>query len=313
MGMAEVVPGVSGGTIAFITGIYEDLIESIKSIDIEFFKLIFSLKWKSAFEKINGKFLVFLIAGMVLGIVISLFLVTYLLEHHSEVLWGFFFGLIIASSIYIGGMVSSWNIKTIPLLILGAAISYAVTTVTPAGGTESLPIVFLSGAIAISALILPGVSGSFILLLLGMYSVVIPHVRSLISSPNSHSFLIVLVFGLGCLLGLAVFSRVLSYAFKTYKDATLSILTGFMIGSLNKIWPWRNPLQWLDKETYQTISSANASFSDFADKEIKILTEAKVMPSAYDGDANTVFVIVALVVGMGLIYLLAQLEYKDTD
>lgn len=311
MGMAEVVPGVSGGTIAFITGIYEDLIETIKSVDVEFFKLFFTLKWKSAFEKINGLFLVFLMSGMVIGIVVSLFLVTYLLENHSEGLWGFFFGLIIASSIYIGRMVSSWNAKTIIFLIVGAVVSYAVTVVTPAGGTESYPFVFFSGAIAISALILPGVSGSFILLLLGMYGVIIPHVRSLISAPNSQSFLIVLVFGLGCILGLAVFSRVLSYAFKEYKDATLSILTGFMIGSLNKIWPWRNPLQWLDKETYETISSVNASFADYADKEIKILTEANVLPATYEGNANTVLVIGSVVLGLAIIYVLAKFEKKE--
>ena len=308
MGMAEVVPGVSGGTIAFITGIYEELIDTIKSVDIEFFKLFFTFKWKAAFEKINGMFLLFLVGGMLLGIVMSLFLVTYLLEHHGEGLWGFFFGLIIASSIYIGNKVSSWNIKTISLLLVGAIISYAITVVTPAGGTESLFFVFLSGALAISALILPGISGSFILLLLGMYSVIIPHVKSLISSPNTHSLLIVFVFGLGCIAGLGVFSRVLSYAFKEYKDATLAILTGFMIGSLNKIWPWRNPTRWLDKETYKTINSADAAFEDYASIEIKILTESNVMPATYSGDANTMLVLVSVVLGLLLIFLLAKFE-----
>lgn len=312
MGMAEVVPGVSGGTIAFITGIYEELLYTIKSVDIEFFKLFFSFKWKAAFAKVNGVFLMFLVVGMLLGIVLSLFVVTYLLENHSEGLWAFFFGLIIASSIYIGNKVSDWNIKTILLLIVGALISYAITIVTPAGGTESLPFVFFSGAIAISALILPGISGSFILLLLGMYGVIIPHVKSLISSPNSHSLLIVFVFGLGCILGLALFSRILSYAFKQYKDATLAILTGFMIGSLNKIWPWRNPTRWLDKETYKTIDSASASFIDYADKEIKILNEANVLPGSYDGDANVTLVIISGVLGLVVIYLLSKLEKKES-
>ena len=311
MGMAEVVPGVSGGTIAFITGIYEELIDTIKSVDVNFFKLFFTGKWKSAFEKINGLFLLFLIAGMVFGIIISLFLVTYLLENHGEGLWGFFFGLIIASSIYIGSKVSSWSIKAIVFLVIGAVISYAVTVVTPAGGSESLPFVFLCGALAISALILPGISGSFILLLLGMYSVIIPHVKSLISSPNSESFIITMVFGLGCLLGLAVFSRVLSYAFKQFKDATLAILTGFMIGSLNKIWPWRNPTAWLEKDTYQTYNSSVATFSEFADKEIKILTEANVLPSAYDGSPNTVVVVIAFFLGLLIIFLLSKVEKAE--
>lgn len=311
MGMAEVVPGVSGGTIAFITGIYQELIDTIKSVDINFFKLFFTGKWKSAFEKVNGLFLVFLIAGMVLGIVISLFLVTYLLEHHGEGLWGFFFGLIIASSIYIGRKVSSWNIKAIVFLIIGAIVSYAVTVVTPAGGSESLPFVFLCGALAISALILPGISGSFILLLLGMYSVIIPHVKNLISSPNSESFIITLVFGLGCLLGLGVFSRVLSYAFKEYKDETLAILTGFMIGSLNKIWPWRNPTSWLEKDTYETFNTDTSVFSEFADKEIKILTEANVLPATYEGSPNSALVVVAFCLGLLMIFLLAKFENTE--
>ena len=311
MGMAEVVPGVSGGTIAFITGIYEEFIDTIKSVDVDFFKLFFTFKWKAAFEKVNGMFLLFLLIGMALGIVISLFTVTYLLAHHSEGLWGFFFGLIIASSIYIGNKVDDWNIKTISFLIIGVIISYAITEVTPAGGTESLPFVFLSGAIAISALILPGISGSFILLLLGMYSVIIPHVKSLLSSPSTQSLIIVLVFGLGCLTGLAVFSRVLSHAFKKYKDATLSILTGFMIGSLNKIWPWRNPTSWLDKDSYQTINVSDSSFAEYADKEVKILTEANVLPGAYDGSPNAVLVIIAMVLGLLVIFLLAKFEKSE--
>lgn len=311
MGMAEVVPGVSGGTIAFITGIYEELIDTIKSVDVDFFKLFFTGKWKSAFAKVNGLFLVFLLCGMVLGIVISLFLVTYLLEHHGEALWGFFFGLIIASGIYIGRKVDNWNIKTIGLLLIGIVVSYAITVVTPAGGTESLPFVFLSGTVAISALILPGISGSFILLLLGMYGVIIPHVKSLLSSPNSQSLLIAIVFGLGCLVGLALFSRVLSYAFKRYKDATLALLTGFMIGSLNKIWPWRNPSSWLDKETYTSYNATSSSFADFAGKEIKILTEQNVFPAGYDGSPNTVLVIVALLVGLATIFLLSRFEANE--
>lgn len=311
MGMAEVVPGVSGGTIAFITGIYEELIDTIKSVDGSFFKLFFTGKWKQAFFKVNGLFLLFLLLGMVGGIIISLFLVTYLLEHHGEALWGFFFGLIIASGVYIARKVSSWNLKTILLLLVGTVISYAITVITPAGGTESLPFVFLSGAIAISALILPGISGSFILLLLGMYGVIIPHVKSLLSSPNSKSFLIALVFGFGCLFGLAIFSRILSYAFKEYKDATLAILTGFMIGSLNKIWPWRNITSWLDKETYQVFNVSLNSIANIGEKEIKILTEQNVLPAAYDGNPNTILVIGAMLFGLGLIYLLTRFESKE--
>lgn len=311
MGMAEVVPGVSGGTIAFITGIYEELIDTIKSVDGTFLKLFFTGKWKQAFVKVNGIFLLFLLIGMVAGIIVSLFLVTYLLEHHGEALWGFFFGLIIASGIYIGKKVSNWSGKTIALLVIGTLISYAITIITPAGGTESLPFVFLSGAIAISALILPGISGSFILLLLGMYGVIIPHIKSLLSSPSSKSLLIAVVFGLGCLTGLALFSRVLSYAFKEYKDATLAILTGFMIGSLNKIWPWRNITSWLDKESYEVFNVGANTISEFDGKEIKILTEQNVLPAAYDGSPNTILVVAAMIAGLILIYLLSRIETQE--
>jgi len=311
MGMAEVVPGVSGGTIAFITGIYEELIDTIKSVDIEFLKLFFSGKWKMAFEKINGVFLLFLLVGMVVGIVISLFLVTYLLDHHSEGLWGFFFGLIIASGIYIGKKVSQWNFKTVLLLLMGIVVSYGITVVTPAGGTESLPFVFFSGAIAISALILPGISGSFILLLLGMYGVIIPHVKSLLITPSITSLMIALVFGLGCLVGLAIFSRILSYAFKKYKDATLAMLTGFMIGSLNKIWPWRNPTSWLDKDSYSVYNASTSTFAEYAGKEIKILNEQNVLPYSYDGNPNTALVLGALIFGLGIIYILSKFENEE--
>ena len=313
MGMAEVVPGVSGGTIAFITGIYEELIDSIKSVDGSFFKLFFTGKWKEAFVKVNGIFLLLLITGMLVGIVLSLFLVTYLLEHHGEALWGFFFGLIIASGIYIANKVSSWNIRTIGLLIIGIVISYGITIITPAGGTESLPFVFMSGAVAISALILPGISGSFILLLLGMYGVIIPHVKSLLSSPNTESLLIAFVFGLGCLVGLGLFSRILSYAFKEYKDPTLAMLTGFMIGSLNKIWPWRNITSWLDKETYQVYSIPSNEVAELGTKEYKILTEQNVLPAAYDGNPNTILVIAAMIGGLVLIYLLSKIESEGAS
>ena len=228
MGIAEVIPGVSGGTIAFITGIYEELINTIKTV--------LSPAWLGTLRKegllatwqeINGPFLVFLLGGMATGVVLGVFGVTHLLEHYPEMLWAFFFGLIIASAIYIGRQVSSWGVVEILGLLIGGALSYYITVANPAQGSDSLVVIFFAGAIAISALILPGISGSFILLLMGMYTFIIPTVKEALQTFDSGSLMVVLVFALGCLVGLATFSRVLSWTFKHYKKPNLSYINRF--------------------------------------------------------------------------------------
>ncbi len=241
MGMAEVVPGVSGGTIAFITGIYERLIFSIKSIDLEFLKLVFSGKIAAAWKKIDGNFLVFLIGGMLLGIVIGVFAITWLLEHHPLLIWGFFFGLILASVYVVGKDIDTWNAGSIIALLAGAILVYYVTVAVPGSPSTALWFVFICGAVAISALLLPGLSGSFVLLLLGMYTFIIPKVKDILSGDLS-GLSVIIVFAVGCLTGLLSFSRVLTWAFKNYKNTTLAFLTGLMIGSLNKVWPWQQVL-----------------------------------------------------------------------
>ncbi len=241
MGMAEVVPGVSGGTIAFITGIYERLIFSIKSIDLEFLKLLFSGKVAAAWKKIDGNFLLFLIGGMLLGIVVGVFAITWLLEHHPLLIWGFFFGLILASVYVVGKDITSWNAGTVIALLLGTGLVYYVTVAVPGSPTTALWFVFICGAVAISALLLPGLSGSFVLLLLGMYTYIIPKVKDVLSGDLS-GLSVIVVFALGCLTGLLSFSRVLTWAFKNFKNITLAFLTGLMIGSLNKVWPWQQVL-----------------------------------------------------------------------
>ncbi len=241
MGMAEVVPGVSGGTIAFITGIYERLIFSIKSIDLDFIKLVFSGKIAAAWKKIDGNFLVFLLGGMILGIVIGVFAITWLLQHHPLLIWGFFFGLILASVYVVGRDIDKWNAGSIIALLAGTALVYYVTVAVPGSPTTALWFVFVCGAVAISALLLPGLSGSFILLLLGMYTYIIPKVKDILSGDLS-GLSVIIVFAVGCLTGLLSFSRVLTWAFKNYKNITLAFLTGLMIGSLNKVWPWQQVL-----------------------------------------------------------------------
>lgn len=241
MGMAEVVPGVSGGTIAFITGIYERLIFAIKSVDIELLRLIGKGKIAEAWKKIDGNFLVTLLTGMVIGIVVGVFAITWLLENEPIGIWSFFFGLILASCLVVGRDIDRWNASSIIALIIGTVLVYYVTIAVPSTGIEALWFVFICGAVAISALLLPGLSGSFILLLLGMYTYILPKVKEVLSG-NLEGLSVLVTFAVGCLVGVLSFSRVLTWAFKNYKNTTLAFLTGLMIGSLNKVWPWQQVL-----------------------------------------------------------------------
>ncbi len=289
MGIAEIIPGVSGGTIALITGIYEQLIESIKSIlGPEVWTTWRKQGLAAAWEKASGLFLVFLLAGMVLGIVLGAFGVKYIEENYPVFLWSFFFGLILASALYVGRQVKNWSIKEIAALVIGALVAYAITILSPAQGSESLVLVFFAGAIAISALILPGISGSFILLLMGMYSIILGALTDGIKTQDAGSLIIMVVFGLGCLIGLATFSRVLSWMFKRFHDLTMALLAGFMLGSLNKIWPWRNVIS-------TRINSSG--------EEVPFL-EKSVLPGAFEGDAQVIGVIILVIIGFGLVFIL---------
>ena len=305
MGMAEVVPGVSGGTIAFITNIYERLIEDIKKISA----IPFGIWKKNGFvyfwEYIDGTFLLSLLSGMIAGIVVGVVGITYLLEHYPSIIWGFFFGLIIASAIYIARKIETWKIAEILLLLAGICSAYYITMVSPTQGTENLLFVFLSGMIAICALILPGISGSFILLLLGMYTIVLHNAKALLSDFNTASLLLIIIFILGCVAGLTIFSNVLNYLFKRYHYPTLAILTGFMIGSLNRIWPWRNPTLWLNKESgdYTSILPPDVELEAF-----QIIKEMNVLPSNYEGSPFLIGVILSFLGGLTVVWFLAKSE-----
>lgn len=241
MGMAEVVPGVSGGTIAFITGIYERLIFAIKSVDMELLKMIFSGRFAAAWKKLDGSFLLTLFLGMAIGVGVGVFVITWFLENKPLGIWSFFFGLILASCFIIGRDIDRWNWQVILSLVLGAALVYYVTVAVPLTGRTELWYVFLCGVVAISALLLPGLSGSFILLLLGMYTAIIPRVKEILTGDLS-GLPIILAFAGGCIVGVLSFARVLSWAFRNFKNTTLAFLTGLMIGSLNKVWPWQEVL-----------------------------------------------------------------------
>ena len=236
MGAADVVPGVSGGTIAFITGIYEELIDSIKAVDLQAVKLLLKFKLAEFWKKINGNFLISVIAGIGISIFSLAKLMTWLLENHPIYIWSFFFGLIIASSVLVAKEIKKWNIFTVISLILGAVIAYGITVMTPSETPDSWWFIILSGAIAICAMILPGISGAFILLLMGKYTYILGAV-------SAFNIGVLLFFAVGAVAGITSFSHLLSWLLKHHHTATVSLLTGFMVGSLNKVWPWKETLQ----------------------------------------------------------------------
>ena len=310
MGIAEVIPGVSGGTIAFITGIYKTLIDSIKAIDLSLFSSLLKFRIGEVWEKLNGTFLMWLIAGMIGGILVGVFGVTYLLETYPEVLWGFFFGLILASIPYMLSQLNARGGSVVLFFILGAIVAYGITKLTPSQGSLSYTYVYIAGAIAISALVLPGISGSFMLLIMGLYTTIIPTIKAFLSSPELSEFALLFVFGLGCLTGLAVFSRIIAAAFEKYYNPTIALLSGFMLGSLNKIWPWRNPSQLLDKDSgnFISVNSGNVKSYDLKSESIKIVQEANVLPADYFYDGRLPIVIAAFVLGLVSVFLMSRFK-----
>lgn len=242
MGIAEVIPGVSGGTIAFITGIYEKLLVSIKQIDRKFFGLVFKGQLADAFFKINGPFLTKVLVGMVTGFLLGLFVITFLLENYPIHIWSLFFGLILASVYVVYKEIPKWRWQEIVAMVVGTVLVYLVTISSPASSEPTIIMLFIAGVLGISALILPGLSGSFVLLLLGMYTVVMPAIKDLLQDFNREALQIVGVFAAGALVGLFTFAHLLTWFYKNYRSITMAALTGFLVGSLNKVWPWQEVL-----------------------------------------------------------------------
>lgn len=283
MGAADVVPGVSGGTIAFIVGIYDELINSIKSINLESLKLFFSGKWATFWTKINGNFLFFLLAGIGISVFSLAKLITWLLVNQPILVWSFFFGLVLASTWFVSKDIKEWKSwKTWVAFVIGAVVAFYITVATPAETPSNLLFIFLCGVIAICAMILPGISGSFILVLLGKYFFIMDAVKTL-------DVVVIAVFGAGTCIGITSFSRILSYALAHFRNITLAVLTGFMLGSLNKVWPW--------KEVVETFVDSHG--------EVKPLIETNILPNAHVPEA-----VVLMVVGFFLVYFLEKLSAK---
>jgi len=283
MGAADVVPGVSGGTIAFIVGIYEELIDSIKSINLTSLKMLCSLKFSRFWKAVNGNFLLAILSGIGLSVFSLAKLITYLLVQEPVLVWSFFFGLVLASIWFVSREVAQWNAKTVIAFAAGAVAAYAITITTPAETSNDLWFIFLCGAIAICAMILPGISGSFILVLLGKYFFIMDAVKSLRIS-------VLLVFSGGSVIGISLFSRALSYALHRFHDITIAILSGFMLGSLNKVWPW--------KETIETYIDRHGV--------AKPLIETNILPDRQLWEA-----IGLAFAGFAIVYLLERLSLKN--
>lgn len=238
MGAADVVPGVSGGTIAFMTGIYEDLVGSLNNINMKALKLLFTGKIKEFWEHINGKFICSVLLGILISVLSIAKIMTYLLEIHPIQTWAFFFGLIVASSIFMIRDIKGWKLKEVVFMALGIVLGVTVCTLSPTQTPEDLWFVFISGAIAICAMILPGISGSFILLILGKYHFILKQVDDLTSGVFGKNVLVLVVFVLGCVVGILAFSKFLHWLLGKWEKETLIVLIGFIIGSLVKVWPW---------------------------------------------------------------------------
>ncbi|NNE78535.1 MAG: DUF368 domain-containing protein [Pricia sp.] len=285
MGAADVVPGVSGGTIAFISGIYEELITSINNVDLALFKSWKENGFKAAWQKLNGNFLLALFVGIAISIVSLAKLVSWLLENQPILIWSFFFGLVVASIVFVGKEVKKWNLGSITALIIGAVLAYYITTLPPSENIESLPFLFLSGALAICAMILPGISGAFILVLLGSY-------KTIIDAVHTVDLKIISVVGIGAIFGILSFAKLLKWMFTNYKNSTLALLTGFIVGSLNKIWPWKRVLE------TKTIG------------EKIVIIDENVSPFAFEGDNQLIYALISAIVGISLIFILEKTASK---
>lgn len=236
MGAADVVPGVSGGTIAFITGIYDELLRSIGAVPGAAM-LLFRGRIREAWATANANFLLILFGGILTSVFSLAKLITYLLAHHPIPVWSFFFGLILVSVYFVSKEIQRWDFSRIVGLVVGVLFAYVITVAAPMQWSSGGLSLFFAGAIAICAMILPGISGSFILVLLGLYPVVLGAVKNL-------DLAVMSVFAAGCLVGLLSFARVLSWMLDRWRDLTLAFLTGLMLGSLNKVWPWKETLTW---------------------------------------------------------------------
>ena len=283
MGVANVIPGVSGGTIALITGIYEELIDSLKSFDKKALKYILSFKINEFIDYTNLYFIIAVFGGSIFSVFSIANLFKFLFSNYPLYIWSFFFGLIIASIFFVGKKINKWDKSSVIALAIGTTIALSFTNISPASENDNLFFVFFCGIIGISGMMLPGLSGSFILILLGNYELL------LVKAVADLNIIILTVFFLGSLFGLLSFSHLLSWLLKKYKDQTLAILTGFITGSLAIIWPW--------KEVKESII--------IGDKE-KIIDYQLLIPQELNQE--NIIAIILMMMGIAIVYAIEKLS-----
>ena len=291
MGAADVVPGVSGGTIALITHIYERLISAIDTISLSLVLQLFTSNRKEAWAKLDGSFLLALSLGIGTSILLVTGGVSWLLEYFPIPLWAFFFGLILSSAFVLKSSVSNWNLGSILMLILGGLIAFGIGLVAPSQGSESLIYLFFCGMLVVIAMILPGISGAFILILLGAYGTALDTVEQL-KSFVIDGFIVFAVMASGGLVGLKVFAKILRWLYTTYKNMVLATMIGFLLGSLYKVWPWKEITQ------YYTNSSG----------ERMPLTSVSVFPDVLNADNHVILAVCTFFLGLILLFLLERLS-----
>lgn len=278
MGAANVIPGVSGGTMALLTGIFEKLINTIKSFDLTAIKLACTFKFKELFEHVDIKFLAAISIGVIGSILTVARILEYLFEHQALYVWAFFFGLILASVYFVGKKIKE---KTVPVYILfavGTAVAVGISFLEPAEQNASIPYLLICGAVSMCSMILPGLSGSFVLLLMGNYELV------MIDAVNTLNLNVIIPTGIGMVLGIAAFARVLSWVFKKYHDQTIALLTGFIFGSLTILWPWKNAIEKV--------------FQDGDEEKIKVIGYDYTLPGL---SAETAVALAIMLAGMIII------------
>lgn len=317
MGAADAVPGVSGGTIAFISGIYEELITTISNVNLSLLKTLRKSGFFAFWTALNGNFLVALLLGLIISFVSFMRLAKYLIEYHPVLIWSFFFGLIIASIYFVGKQITKWNLPAILAVIIGSIAAYYITSLPLSASNESPYFLFFAGAIAICAMILPGISGSFILLILGAY-------KTLSDAFHDFDLQRIGLFAGGALVGLLSFSHVLKWLFKNYHNVTLALLTGFIFGSLDKIWPWKVTNLVMEKSSGLTQPLSNITnlgnltvyqqqLMDF--DALKLISESSILPQMYSVqnngvDAQIVPAILLMFTGFLTIFILERLGKK---
>lgn len=279
MGAADIVPGVSGGTIAFITGIYFRLLEAINAVPIATFRYLLRGRIRSFWYSIDGTFLTALLAGILASIATMAAAITYVLEHYPVLIWSFFFGLILASVWHVGRQVRQVRALLLLPLSTGIVVAWWITTLSAGQINPSALAIFGAGALAICAMILPGISGSFILVIIGMYAPVLAAIKT----PDP---VVLVLFMGGCVVGLLSVARLITWAFHRYHDLVLAVLTGFMIGALNKVWPWKEVVSWRTNSSgaqvpLQEVSIMPARFSELTGQDPQVMVAVIMAVSGF--------------------------------